>query len=224
MPTQHIVVQGEHAARIARQHGLVDYRTLWNRAENAELRKNRDDPSVLFPGDSIFVPEHELKEELAVTDKRHRFQVKRSTLMLRVVVRDVNDKPVGPVPCVLHVEAEAVELATGTDGMVERRIPEAAEAAALILANPAPPSVSVSVPLKIGYLDPVDTVPGQLARLNNLGYDAGPVGDADRLPSDEEERQQFRSAVEEFQCDQALAVDGLCGPVTQARLKKVHGC
>jgi len=33
----------------------------------------------------------------------------------------------------------------------------------------------------------------------------------------------FLSAVEEFQCDNGLTVDGDCGPNTQAKLKEVHG-
>jgi peptidoglycan hydrolase-like protein with peptidoglycan-binding domain len=41
---------------------------------------------------------------------------------------------------------------------------------------------------------------------------------------DNEAQQQFRSAVEEFQCDHDLTVDGICGPTTQAKLKQVHGC
>ena len=53
------------------------------------------------------------------------------------------------------------------------------------------------------------------ARLNNLGYRAGttPIRPS---PS-------FRSAVEEFQCDEKLSVDGKCGPATQAKLRSVHG-
>jgi len=35
---------------------------------------------------------------------------------------------------------------------------------------------------------------------------------------------KFRSAVEEFQCDHDLTVDGDCGPQTQAKLKQVYGC
>ena len=34
----------------------------------------------------------------------------------------------------------------------------------------------------------------------------------------------LESAVEEFQCDNNLTVDGICGPVTQAKLKQVAGC
>ena len=58
---------------------------------------------------------------------------------------------------------------------------------------------------------------GQQERLRNLGYLADP------LPGDDPE-ELFRIAVEEFQCDHKLAVDGKCGPATQAKLRDVHGC
>jgi peptidoglycan hydrolase-like protein with peptidoglycan-binding domain len=41
---------------------------------------------------------------------------------------------------------------------------------------------------------------------------------------DEEDEARFKSAVEEFQCDHGLAVDGKCGPKTQAKLEEIHGC
>ena len=74
----------------------------------------------------------------------------------------------------------------------------------------------IEIPLKIGDLDPVEERTGQQARLDNLGYRAGPVGG--------DNPEQFRSAVEEFQCDQDMKVTGDCDSTTQARLKKAHGC
>jgi peptidoglycan hydrolase-like protein with peptidoglycan-binding domain len=72
------------------------------------------------------------------------------------------------------------------------------------------------LPLKIGHLDPIDEHTGRRERLNNLGYRAGQEDDADD-PA-------YRSAVEEFQCDYDLQVDGVCGPVTQGKLQEIHGC
>jgi peptidoglycan hydrolase-like protein with peptidoglycan-binding domain len=70
--------------------------------------------------------------------------------------------------------------------------------------------------LKVGDLDPVVEVPGQIERLNNLGYFAGVVGKNDDTA--------FHSAVEEFQCDFGLKVDAICGPKTRAKLQEIHGC
>ena len=72
------------------------------------------------------------------------------------------------------------------------------------------------IAIQIGDLDPVDESSGQVARLANLGYYRGPV---DKVDPDE-----FKSAVEEFQCENSLTVDGKIGPKTQAKLKTVHGC
>jgi murein L,D-transpeptidase YcbB/YkuD len=50
---------------------------------------------------------------------------------------------------------------------------------------------------------------------HNLGYIAG--------ASDDLEDEQLVSALQEFQCDYGLKVDGVCGASTQAKLKETHG-
>jgi peptidoglycan hydrolase-like protein with peptidoglycan-binding domain len=71
----------------------------------------------------------------------------------------------------------------------------------------------------------VDEVSGQIGRLNNLGYDAGELDSPVASPEQERHRSEhFRSAVEEFQCDHGLLVDGICGARTQAKLEEIHGC
>ena len=77
-------------------------------------------------------------------------------------------------------------------------------------------SVPIEKPFKVGYLDPVDTDTGKTARLANLGYYRGSLVDLDPY--------EMNSAIEEFQCDQGINVDGDCGPATQAKLLAAHGC
>jgi peptidoglycan hydrolase-like protein with peptidoglycan-binding domain len=76
---------------------------------------------------------------------------------------------------------------------------------------------TVQIPLQLGQIDPVDEVSGQLKRLKNLGYYPSVNGD-------DPDAKLFRAAVEEFQCENHLTVDGICGPQTQAKLKAVYGC
>jgi hypothetical protein len=75
--------------------------------------------------------------------------------------------------------------------------------------------VRIVAPVRIGDLDPVNEETGQMARLANLGYY--------RASLDKPDQDELLSAIEEFQCDNKLAVDGDCGPKTQAKLKEVHG-
>jgi hypothetical protein len=67
----------------------------------------------------------------------------------------------------------------------------------------------------IAPLEPVDHPRGQRARLDNLGYVW--------IFDDEEAEVPSIYAIEEFQCDHGLPVDGACGPTTQAKLVEVHG-
>ena len=226
MATDHIVVQGEYLSKIARKYGFSDYRTIWDHPKNATLKQTRKNPNVLFPGDRLFIPDREEKQEARVTDKRHRFQLKRPSLMLRIVVEDAFERPVSSAPFELHVGSEGQTLKSDGRGKVEQSIPETSELATLIIKTPATPVNEVPIAVKIGHLDPVEEVPGQKGRLKNLGYYAGAI--------DSKVDAEFRSAVEEFQCDHfpsprradgvPVAVDGVCGPKTQAKLKEVHGC
>ena len=216
--SEHIVVQGDYLSKLARQYGFSDYRTIWDHPNNAELKKKRQNPNVLFPGDKLFIPPRESREESRPTEKKHRFEVKQNKLMLRLTLEDAFLRPIANAKCELTVEGETFKLVTSGQGKLEHEIPANAEKAALIIKDSQTPINDQFIPIQIGHLDPVEEISGQKARLNNLGYFSGPLdkGDADL----------FQSAVEEFQCDHMgpSAVDGKCGPKTQAKLKQVHGC
>lgn len=221
MDRLHVVRQGEHLTRIAKQHGFTDYRTIWEHGPNAELRRKREDPNVLFPGDRLMVPEKAIKEEPRPTDQRHRFRVRLLGLKLRIVLQDLAHKPIRGAACELRVESEVDRLTTDGEGMIQRDIAPEAESGLLTVKDPteAAEAMPLPMPVRIGHLDPVDEVSGQKARLNNLGYFAGPFEGR----SEDDNKELFLSAIEEFQCDHGLVVDGKCGPATQARLKQVHG-
>lgn len=209
MATNYKIKQGEHLSRIAQQFGFADYRTIWEHPNNAKLKALRQNPNVLAPGDELFVPDKQLKIEARPTGAKHRFTAPVQPLVLRVVVKNLDDQPVANTPCKLQVEGQTFELKTDGQGKIEKEIPKNAESGKLTVGDQ-------EFPVKIGHLDPVDLVSGFRARLNNLGYNAG--------DSDDPDDAQLRSAIEEFQCDQHLGVDGNCGQQTQKKLKEVHGC
>jgi len=221
MDRTHVVKQGEHLSRIAKEYGFTDYRTIWEHGPNAELRRKRENPNVLFPDDHLMVPERAIKEEPRPTDQRHRFRVRLVGLKLRIVLQDLAHKAVAGARCELRVESEVNLLTTDGAGLLQREIAPEAENGMLIVKTPptAAEAMPLPMPVRIGHLDPVDEVSGQKARLNNLGYFAGPIEGR----SDEDNKELFLSAIEEFQCDHDLLVDGKCGARTQAKLKQVHG-
>jgi hypothetical protein len=138
-------------------------------------------------------------------------------LQLRLVLEDIYEKPIAGAQCDLVIDQDLHHLTTDSVGMIQVDIPAQARQGWVMLRDPQTPFDGEMIPFRIGNLDPVEELSGQQARLNSLGYFA-----AEQIGGKEDEA--FRSAVEEFQCDHGLTVDGLCGSLTQAKLKQVHGC
>lgn len=212
----HTVQQGEYLSKIAADYGFRDYQAIWNHAENAELKSQRQTPNVLFPGDRIFIPDRESKTEDRPTDKLHQFRALGEKLQLKIKIKDLNGLPVKDTPCGLAVENLTYSLTTDGDGIIQQEIPRTAQTGRLTVKAPDVP-IDTVLTLSIGGLDPLEEESGQRQRLNNLGYNAG--------ESDSQDPQQFRSAVEEFQCDfKVTPITGICDATTQAKLKEAHGC
>lgn len=205
----HTVQQGEHLSRIALRYGFRDFHTIWDHPDNAELKALRDNPNVLLPGDCLFVPEKEQRQEGCSTSQSHTFRVPLPRLRLVVVLRDVNGKPKPSCQCEIDIDGQVKTLTTGADGKIDEPIPIPSRDGLLRVDGR-------EYRLVIGELDPVEEQSGWFARLRNLGYYLGRGDTLDEV--------ELQSAVEEFQCDYGLEVDGDCGPATQARLKEIYGC
>jgi hypothetical protein len=225
----HIVAQGEFLSSIARLYGFASYKTIWDASENQEIKDKRKNPNILLPGDRLFIPDKETKDETRGSDKKHRFELQGEPIKLRIALMGLKNEPLAGHECVFIVEGETDELTTKADGILEQTISDKAKAGKILdRGKPGSgPPTEITIPLKIGHLDPADQISGQIGRLNNLGYNAGDVPDHVLTAGEEEKIKkspQFLSAVEEFQCDFAMLVDGICGANTQAKLIKVHGC
>jgi hypothetical protein len=209
VPTSHIVEQGEHLSSIALKYGFYNYKTVWLDESNAGLRQIRKDPNVLFPGDVVMIPERTIKSVDAPTTNLHVFRVFNSALKLRIVLLRFWNRPIGSTKVVLNISGSSDFLSSDVNGLITDDISAREEKAELNV-------IGLRVQVRIGHLDPIETPSGQLARLTNLGYYLGAtVGGVDLI--------EVRSAVEEFQCDNLLTVDGVCGPQTQTVLEKEHG-
>jgi N-acetylmuramoyl-L-alanine amidase len=212
-PGVHIVKQGEWISKLAKWYGIADWNRIWDHPQNAKLREERSSPDILYPGDRVFIPAIEIKEVPRDTDKHHKFRLKGGVINFRMTVYDSDKTPRPNVPYTFSVHPKPGTVVAGQtngDGKIEQRIPRDARHALLKIDEQ-------EIEIRLGELDPIETISGIQARLKNLGYDPGEIDGIDGPKT--------RAAVRAFQKEcPPLVVDGICGPKTRAKLKEVHGC
>ena len=169
---------------------------------------------MLLPGDVVQIPTKRLGRVPRPTGASHRFQLSGQRLLLRLALRDFDDEPLVNTECELQIDGRKVPLTTDARGRIEVPITPDTKEGTLVFTDPTVP-FDVTVPIRIGHLDPVTARSGQEKRLSNLGYITRPLEEVDATV--------FDHAVQEFQCDFDLPVTGVCNAATQAKLKDRHG-
>lgn len=207
----HVVQQGEHLARIARQYGFRDFRTIWDHPNNSDLKSRRSNPNVLMPGDEMFIPELQIGRNTQATGNVYTYRVPKDTVWLRIVVCDFDNLPMPDTECELTIDGTSYLLQTDPAGRIEVEIAADAEEGVLKIAD-----LDLELPVKVGHLDPSEEDSGWTARLTNLGYMY--------RQQEQVEDEALGSAIEEFQCDHKLPVTGTMDAATKAKLKELHGC
>jgi N-acetylmuramoyl-L-alanine amidase len=146
----------------------------------------------------------------------HRFKLLVQPTYLNLRIQDPSDKAVASAKYVLTLEDDLkLHGKTDSDGWIKRPIPPASQFGTLMVwPNPSDRDTFFKWDIRLGHLDPLDTVSGVKGRLNNLGYDCGEI--------DSTEDGQYDQAVRQFQQDHNLKIDGIVGPKTRHMLKKEH--
>jgi hypothetical protein len=206
--TTYAVQAGDHISGIAESFGFDDYTTMWKDPGNADLQQERTDPHVLQPGDSLTVPE--VKAQPAAnkpTSAKHPFQIQRSPLKLRLTLLDLSAKPMASVP----VTVAGTSLTTDGDGLVEATVDKSAKDATLDDAS------GNEVDLVLGGLNPSDDASdaGYKARLYNLGF----LWDA----TVDDTSDEMVIALQDFQAQYSLPVNGQLDDTTKAQLTQTYG-
>src|SRR5207253_10890749 len=93
MSSNHTVVQGEHLTRIVEQYHFFDHTIVWDHAKNAALKAKRTNLNVLYPGDTVFIPDKTPKTETRPTTATHVFKVKAPPLEVRLKFLDYDGNP-----------------------------------------------------------------------------------------------------------------------------------
>jgi len=212
MPS-YVVKQGDTLSLIAKQFKLASWESIYNHPNNAEFKKNRPNPNLIYPGDKLFVPQREIRTEDSATEQKHRFKVKKQKQTLAIAVEDIMGERIANEDYELKVADKTYKGKTDGEGLLQEEIPIDAVKGSLTVGP-------YQWDLLIGHLNPIETntkdrgVSGAQGRLKNLGYMVGAV-DGVMGPKTE-------AAIEAFQADENLKVTSKLDDETRKALVKVH--
>lgn len=230
MARRHTIAEGEHVVTVAARFGFRNWRTIWEHPDNAALRAARVNPFTLVPGDVLVVPERAARSFEVRTGAVHAFTLEflEAALNLRLLRADA--APFGERPTRIRTGAGSAagdpatfredEPKTDQAGKLGTVISELATQGELtVMKAPEtagqPPAPEHTYRLLIGLLQPVNSIAGQQARLQNLGYFAGFT---------KRDLRQLTWAIEEFEFDHGLPVRGRPdNPAFFNRLGHEHG-
>jgi N-acetylmuramoyl-L-alanine amidase len=216
MATSHTIVQGECLSSIAEKYGFASWRAIYDHFSNADFRKARPNPNIVYPGDVVSIPDKQVKSVKLATGAAHVLRIKREPCHLRIIVRDEEGQVLAGKKFQLTVKGQIQEGMTSDKGLIEKPVPAGAEQGELAVWADGEARPPDEWTVNLGHLDPINTLSGIQARLNNLGYECGEVDGIDGPDT--------QQAVRAFQADHhELTVDGIAGPKTQASLKREYG-
>jgi N-acetylmuramoyl-L-alanine amidase len=207
---KHTVRDGDCLNSIAEHYGF-QWKYLWNLPENAALKAKRQDPDVLLPGDEVTIPPLRRKDESGQSEMRHLFRRLGQPVRL-VLLFKIDDEPRAAEPYRLIVDGRTWEGTTDGEGMIDVVIPARSRQGKIMVGAGIREK---TYRLRLGGLDPYNSVKGVQTRLKHLGYDVGHV--------DGRIGPQTRKAVRGFQANQELPITGDLDEATCAALRLAHG-
>jgi hypothetical protein len=207
-PQTYVVRQGEYLDQIAYKLGF-DAETVWTHEKNTELRETRKDHRVLCPGDILYIPATEERQELPLNaGEENNYQAAVPTRKVEFVLRN-EDGPLPNEDFILNGLGTPIEDKSDAEGKVSVTVPVTARDVVLVLKNYG------AFNLRIGDLDPITEPSGLQARLMGLGFHPGPVtGEID---------DDTRYAIQRFQVAKGLEVTGDTTPEILSAIQSAYG-
>jgi N-acetylmuramoyl-L-alanine amidase len=203
MPTRHDVQQGDCLSSISAQYG-ISWEKIWNYGENADLKQLRKDPSVLFPGDVVVVPDKDPKAQACATDLHHKFKTnrKRTHIKIRMLL---DDQPRSDLKYELLVSGRSIKGVTDGGGYLSADIPPDVQSGVLLVGDGDPRE---TYHLGFGTLDPIVTDDGVKKRLVALGLSAD---------------KDLAEAIRAFQAKSNMTVTGTADDALHQKLTEQFG-
>lgn len=214
MAFKYTVQKGDCFESIAKRFGFGDYKVIYNHPQNAALKAKRPKPNLLFPGDRIFIPDKELREESCATEQRHKFQIITKKVKLRIVVKDDKGNFFGDKKYELKIGDKLIEGSTDGSGFIEKEIPADVKSGQLKVFTEDEKLKVLTWDLGVGHLNPHEEDSGAQGRLKNLGFYGGAVdGRVDAKTA---------NAVKSFQKKNGMTDNGTIDDAVRNKLRDLH--
>jgi len=206
--SQHKAAKGEDVPQIAAKKGFFDVDALFSSTDNDSLRETRPNMNQLVEGDQLALPPKEAEPESVPSGVLTPFTLaSRPVQRLRLVVQSDT-----PFSYVLSVGGATFRSDHEGSALIEHEVPVSAQKGKLKITPAGGKPLEWDVSL--GTLEPVTTVKGQQARLQNLGFDPKGV--------DGKVGKNTKAATAAFQRFCGLEPTGDIDEATQAELLARH--
>ena len=202
----HNIEPGESVASLAEITGHSP-ETIWLHPENEALRSRRDNMNILADNDKLFIPEIQSKTLPCATAMRHRFRRVGVPALYRLHLL-LNGQPRKNLRYVLVFEDKVIESLTDERGVFEVFVHPLTSEILLFIGNEEIPRI-----LKIGELEPTESIAGMQQRLQKLGYHCPLSGSLD---------ENTKNALLAFQGRAGMAPTGDADAITIAALRRAH--
>jgi N-acetylmuramoyl-L-alanine amidase len=160
----YVIRRGEYLVQLANQFGF-DAETVWGDDKNADLREQRSDPNILAPGDVMYIPDRNPRDQQPKTVFPGTTNTFVSDPAKTTIKIQFLDTQLASHACTIAELPDLAGLATDANGVLTFPVPVTLEAATITF-----PDASVECFCRIGHLDPITTLSGAHQRLQNLGY------------------------------------------------------
>jgi hypothetical protein len=168
----YVIGDGDYLALLAYQQDF-DADTVWNDPANDDLRARRADPNLLWPTDILHVPDQLNKTPVTHTlapGSTTTFVSTPPTLPVAVKFTGADPSAYASKAYVVKELEDLTGLTTNGDGLATFEAPITLQAMTVVFTDSGE-----SWRLKIGSMDPIDTLSGIWQRLQNLGYLDGDI-------------------------------------------------
>ncbi len=161
-----MIRQGDYLASLAHQFSF-DANAVRSDPKNATFRQLRPDPNILYPTDILYIPDQNGSPTMKTlaTGTTNTFVSDAPSVTVTHQFAGVGGSTYACAAYTVQELEQLTVLVTDENGVATFKVPVTLDTATVVFTK-----TGESCPLSIGALDPIDTLSGIFARLQNLGY------------------------------------------------------